>query len=84
MTSQLNGIDLVTRPVARQASRAGDESVEEELGGLKSYWSSKNLSKDEKFLRDYILNRKYLGNEDEDNEEGAGLAPNSFFSVSYL
>ncbi|XP_077499123.1 protein KRI1 homolog [Amblyomma americanum] len=32
----------------------------EKLGYLRSYWNSSNLEKSEEFLRDYILNRRYL------------------------
>jgi len=55
--------------LAGQTTQMDDKEVEDQLGGLRSYWNSKGLSKDEKFLRDYILNRKYLGNEDEEEDE---------------
>ena len=51
-----------------QTSEAKNEQTEKELGGLKAFWSQKNLSKDEKFLRDYLLNKKYL---DDDQDPAA-------------
>jgi len=35
------------------------------LGFLRSYWTDEKLDDGEKFLRDYILNRKYIEPEDE-------------------
>lgn len=39
-----------------QSIKKDDEEI---LGSLKSYWSNSKLSKDEKFLRDYLLKGKY-------------------------
>lgn len=38
------------------------EEDQEVLKGLKSYWNNPKLSKDDKFLRDYILKAKYKEN----------------------
>ncbi|TFJ98346.1 alpha-tubulin N-acetyltransferase 1 [Platysternon megacephalum] len=43
----------------------------EDLAPLKEYWSDPTLAPGERFLRDYVLNRGYRA-EDEEEEEGRG------------
>ncbi|XP_043193631.1 protein KRI1 homolog isoform X1 [Amphibalanus amphitrite] len=43
-----------------QKDTAGDKAVEGRLKGLKDAWSNPKISKDEAFLRDYILSKRYL------------------------
>ena len=54
--------------LAGQKTEIKDKNTKKELGGLREFWSKKDLGKDEKFLRDYILDKKYL-NLDEDDED---------------
>ena len=42
-----------------------NQEDEGELKPLKDFWTDKNLDDGEKFLRDYILNKKFLENNDE-------------------
>ncbi len=47
----------------------GDEETKRELKSLREYWNRKDLGKDEKFLRDYILNGKPEQFDEDDDEE---------------
>ena len=55
--------------LAGQKVEIKDEKTKKELSGLRDFWTNKNLDKDEKFLRDYILKKGYLEEEEEDNIE---------------
>jgi len=46
-----------------------NQEDEGELKPLKDFWTDKNLDDGEKFLRDYILNKKFLENNAENDEE---------------
>lgn len=52
--------------LAGEQAEIGDKEVEKELKPLKDYWNNPNLNDDDKFLKDYILNKRYLENEDTD------------------
>ena len=51
--------------LAGQKVEIKDETTKKDLSGLREFWTNKDLNKDEQFLRDYILNKKYLDNDDE-------------------
>lgn len=52
--------------LAGQKEELEDKDIEEDLKPLKDYWNDPKLNEGEKFLRDYILNKRYLDEEDAD------------------
>lgn len=47
-----------------QQSNLTDETVKQDLKPLKDYWADSNLNQSEKYLRDFILNQRFLENKD--------------------
>ncbi|KAL3287581.1 hypothetical protein HHI36_002048 [Cryptolaemus montrouzieri] len=52
--------------LAGQKKKLEDKETAKSLKSLKDYWGDPNLEDGEKFLRDYILNKRYLENENDD------------------
>merc|ERR1712025_972316 len=42
-----------------------DESVKEKMGGLRDYWNEEKLDDGEKFLKDYLMGKRYLDKDDD-------------------
>lgn len=58
--------------LAGQKNEMKDKDVEKDLKGLKEFWSRKDLDEGDRFLRDYILKKRYLNqgdNEDDESED---------------
>jgi len=52
--------------LAGQKSQLNDAATEQKLKGLRDYWNTDDLNEGEKFLKDFILNKRYL-----EGDEGA-------------
>ena len=52
--------------LAGQKDDLSDENVEKEMSSLRDFWNNEKIGADEKFLKDFILNKSYLENENDD------------------
>merc|ERR1719367_473153 len=59
--------------LAGQKVEIKDEKTKKEMSGLRDFWTNKSLDKDEKFLRDYILKKGYLEEDETDDVESETL-----------
>ncbi len=51
-----------------------DPSLKKNMATLHDYWTDPSLPESERFLRDYILNRRYVDNEDESGDDSEAPA----------
>ena len=49
--------------------RVKDPDLAKNMKTLHDYWNDPKLNEGERFLRDYILNKKYLSKDDDDDDE---------------
>ena len=68
----------------------GDKEEEKELKPLHDFWNKKDLDINEEFLKDYILNRKYIGaesapfpNNEDLSEDERQLEEQAEFEIQY-
>jgi len=52
--------------LAGQQKNVEDPTLEAKFGGLRDFWNKNDLDEGEKFLKDYILNKRYRDDDEED------------------
>eukprot|EP00088_Acartia_fossae_P035338 TRINITY_DN363_c0_g1_i5.p1 TRINITY_DN363_c0_g1~~TRINITY_DN363_c0_g1_i5.p1 ORF type:complete len:786 (-),score=304.83 TRINITY_DN363_c0_g1_i5:285-2642(-) len=52
--------------LAGQTNSISDSKLEEDMSGLKNYWNKKDLDEEEKFLKDFLLNKRYKESDKDD------------------
>jgi len=52
--------------LAGQKSEVGDSVIEDKMKGLRDFWNKDDLEEGEKFLKDYLLNKRYKENDDDE------------------
>ena len=59
--------------LAGQKSSISDQEIEDKMSGLRDFWNKDNLDEGEKFLKDFLLNKRFLdkdGPGDNDDDDG--------------
>merc|ERR1712210_132775 len=57
--------------LAGQKSSISDHEIEDKMSGLRDFWNKDNLDEGEKFLKDFLLNKRFLNKDDAgDDDDG--------------
>jgi len=60
--------------LAGQKSSISDHEIEDKMSGLRDFWNKDNLDEGEKFLKDFLLNKRFLDKDDSGNNDDDGDA----------
>ena len=56
--------------LAGQKSSISDHEIEDKMSGLRDFWNKDNLDEGEKFLKDFLLNKRFLDTENDGDDDG--------------
>ena len=60
--------------LAGQKSSISDPEIESKMSGLREFWNQDNLDEGEKFLKDFLLNKRFLEQEEDEQDPEYDLA----------
>ena len=66
MTESEDEADRYIKWLTGQKSEVEDPEIEVKMEGLREFWNKDDLDDGEKFLKDYLLNKRYKDNDQED------------------